>query len=158
MVDLKIAIDYLLEAGYLTIVEDKLTITNKLHREFKPIPRERIELIFPDQPTLVSRQAIWDKFMKDAFVPHQAEGSEGKKYTIRQYSPGLVDELIKIIKSTDYRILIESTKRYYTTSAFKLTFKNYLQKNVWKDEYKKYEEGLRTNSLAYGQGGNAWES
>lgn len=158
MIDLKQAIDYLLEHDYLTVVGDKLTITNKLHKEFKPIPRDRVEVIFPDQPALISRQAIWEKFIKDAQIPHQAEGSEGKKYTLRQYSPGIVDDLIKIIKQVDYRILTESVKRYYNTATFKLTFKNYLQRNVWKEEYKRYEEGLKTNSLAYGQGGNPWET
>ena len=158
MIDLTSAINFLLDNEYLTVVNGKLVITNKLHRETKLKVRERVEVLFPDQPTLITREAIWNKFITDACIPYQAEGSSGRKYTIRQYSSGLADELIKIIKSVDYKILVESTKRYYNTATYKLILSNYIRKNVWKEEYKRYEEGLKSNSLAYGQGGNAWES
>lgn len=158
IIDLKAAVNFLLANDYLTVVENKLVITNKLHRETKLAPKDRVDVLFPDEPGIITREAIWAKFIKDADIPYQVEGSEGRKYTVRQYSDGIVDDLVKIIKSCDYNILVGSVKRYYNSNTYKLLLSNYIRKGIWKDEYERYKEAIKTSTVAYGQGGNIWET
>lgn len=157
------AVDYLLENDYLAVLSDgKIVITNKFTREFKPVPRDRIEQIFQDAPQIISREQIWKKFIEDADIPHKATGSDNRQYTIRQYSPGIADRLIQIIKAVpNYRTLVEATKLYYKSNSFKMILSNYIDKGVWKDEYERYEKAIQTgqidNVIASSSGGNRFE-
>ncbi len=156
------AVDYLLINGYLAYINDEITITGKFKREFRPIGIARAEQLFPNQPTLISREAIWKKFMEDAGIPHKVTATDGKQYTIRQYSPGIANKLIQIIKSVpDYNILAESTKNYYASNAYKLTFSNYIDRLVWHEEYERYAKAKASGTLgtilSAGSGGNRFE-
>lgn len=162
MIDFAKAVDFLLQNGYLAHINGEITITGKFKREFRPVPRERIEQIFQDSPTVVSREAIWAKFIKDADIPYKGYSTDGKTYTIRQYSPGIADKLIQIIKTVpSYELLVESTKAYYKSNTFKKILSNYIDQKIWKDEYERYEqakkEGKLNNFLAPSSGGNKFE-
>jgi hypothetical protein len=158
MINLKQAVDFMLEHGYMAVLQDELVITNKLQREFKAIPADGLDTVFAGEQ-FMDRKSVWDKFIKDACIPYQAEGSSGRKYTLRQYSDGLGTLLVSIIKKCDYKILTESAKRYYNTATFKLILSNYLKGQVWYEEYKRYEEALAKGGAAtYGSGGNSWET
>lgn len=162
-VDFASAVEFLLENGYLAYLSDKVVITNKFTREFNPLPRPRAEQLFPDKPEVVSREDIWNKFMADAEVPHRATFSgDGKQYTIRQFSLKAANNLIKVIKSVpDYKVLVEATKAYYKSNSYKLTFTNYLERRVWKQQYDQYEKALKEGKLremlARGSGSNKFE-
>ncbi len=156
------AVDYLLNNGYLAYINGEITITGKFNREFRPIPVERAEQLFPENPTIVSREAIWKKFIEDAEIPHKVTATDGKLYTIRQYSPAIANKLVQIIRSVpDYKILIESTKLYYRSNAYKLTLSNYIDRRVWSEEYDRYAkakaDGKLDNILSAGSGGNRFE-
>lgn len=157
-----LAVDYLLENGYLAVINHKITITGKFNREFNPVPRERINQIFPEAPEVISREAIWKKFIEDAKIPYKVTATDGKQYTIRQYSPGICDKLIKIIKQVDnYKILTESTRLYYESNTYKFVLSNYIDRRVWEDEYNRYKAAVDTGTLAIlkaaGSGGNKFE-
>lgn len=156
------AVDYLLDNGYLAMINGEIVITGKFKREFNPVPKDKIEQIFPGSPHTISREAIWKKFIEDAKIPHKATGSNGKQYTIRQFSPSIADKLIRIIKSVDdYSALVESTKLYYQANSFKLIFSNYIDKGVMLDEYTRYKkaqsEGKLSAIITAGTGGNRFE-
>jgi hypothetical protein len=163
MITFSKAVDYLLENDYLAVINGEKVITNKFLREFKPIPKERLEQLFADSPDVISREAIFKKFCEDAEIPYKGTFTDsGKQYTIRQYSPGIADRLIKIIKSVpNYKILVEATKLYYKSNGFKLILSNYIDKQVWKDEYERYEKAVQSNQVsrlnAASSGGNPWE-
>lgn len=161
MLTLDKAIDFLLENDYLAYIQGKIVVTGKLQREFKPIPKDKIDVIFPDQPTVVSREALWKKFMADAEVPHKAIATDGRAYTIRQYSAGLANQLTRIIKTVNYEILVKSTALYYKSNSYKVIFSNYLEKNIWKEEYERYEKakvsGQMDSNIAASSGGNRFE-
>jgi hypothetical protein len=155
------AIDFLLGNDYLAVVNGEIVITNKLKREFKPIPKEKIDVIFPDCPTIVSREQIWKKFIADAEIPHKGIATNGKAYTIRQYSPGIADQLIRIIKAVNYQSLVKSTALYYKSNSYKVILSNYIDKEIWKEEYERYEKakasGQIDSVMASSSGGNRFE-
>jgi hypothetical protein len=162
MITFSQAVDYLLENDYLAVINGEIVITNKFLREFKPIPQDRAEQLFPNAPAIISREAVWNKFIEDAEIPYRATFTDGKQYTIRQYSASIADKLIRIIKSVpDYKILVASTKLYYKSNNFKLILSNYIDKQVWKDEYERYEKALRSGQMssvnAASSGGNRFE-
>lgn len=161
MITFSSAVDYLLDNGYLAVINGEVTITGKFKREFNPVPKTKVEQIFKDNPEVVSREAIWKKFIEDAKIPYQVTATDGKKYTIRQFSAGIADKLIKIIKEVDYGILTRSTEVYYTQNGYKKTLKNYLIEEVWREAYEDYarreKEGKLTTILAAGSGGNRFE-
>lgn len=155
------AVDFLIDNDYLAVIDGKVVVTNKLTREFKPIPKSRIEQIFPNNPSIISRETIFKKFIEDAEIPYKAQSSDGKLYTIRQYSAGIADRLIQIIKNVDYQTLVQSTKLYYKSNTFKVILSNYIDKKIWKDEYERYEKaktsGQIDSVIATGSGGNRFE-
>jgi hypothetical protein len=159
IIDFAKAVDFLLGNGYLAVIDGKVTITGRFEREFRPTTQSRLQELFPGT---ISREEIFKKFIDDAKIPHKALGTDGKFYTIRQYSPGIADRLIQIIKSVqNYEILVESTKLYYTSNSFKKTFSNYIDQKIWKDEYERYEQDKaagRTNMVTVvSSGGNKFE-
>lgn len=161
MITFSSAVDYLLDNGYLAVINGEVTITGKFKREFNPVPKTKVEQIFKDNPEVVSREAIWKKFIEDAKVPYQVTATDGKKYTVRQFSAGIADRLISIIKKVDYEILCKSTEQYYNQNGYKKTIKNYFEEGVWQGAYEEYEkarkEGKLTTILAAGSGGNRFE-
>jgi len=160
--NLQQALDFLLDNGYLAIVKRKVVVTNKMTREISQIPLKELEGK-QQEMAIAPNKDIWDKFMKDADVPHKVIATDGKAYTVKQFSPQILQKLISIIQQVkDYHILTESTKLYYRSNAYKLTFKNYLEREVWKNEYEKYEEALKSPSqlnrlLSAGSGKNRFE-
>lgn len=163
MITFATAVDYLLENDYLAVTTDgKIVITNKFTREFRPVPKSRLEEVIPNSPQVISREQIFRKFVEDADIPYKASGTDGRQYTIRQYSPGIADKLIRIIKSVDsYNILVESTKLYYKSNSFKKIFSNYIDQNIWRDEYERYEKNVKAgtidHNIATSSGGNRFE-
>lgn len=159
ILDLKIAIDFLLKNGYLAHVDNQLVITNKLRREFNPIPADRVEALFPDNPEIIDKKMVWAKFIQDAQVPYNCVGTDGRKYTIRQYGSEVADILVRIIRSCDYKVLVESTKRYYQSNSFKVILSNYFKKDIWREEYNRYEQDIRQGKKpeANTTGGNPFE-
>jgi hypothetical protein len=162
MLDFSKAVNYLLENGYLAMINGEITITGKFKREFNPVPLEKLEKIFPDTTKAGTREEVWRKFIADAEIPYKATATNGKQYTIRQYSPGIANKLMQIIKEVgDYNVLVESTKLYYKTNGYKKILSNYIDQKIWKDEYERYlkakEEGKLQTILAAGSGGNRFE-
>src|SRR5690606_2334782 len=139
----KEAIDYLIDNGYLAWINNELTILNKLRREL--LQAEDINAVAPNRvvgeggyiphPDLSDKKAVWYKFIEDAEVPHRLYTNDGKSFTVRQYSPNIADQLIKIIKSCDYSKLVESTKKYYKRNGYRVVISNYFAKEIWKGEY-----------------------
>lgn len=162
MTDLKTALKYLLDNGYITVVNGNVFITSKLNAEIAKDLTERIEV---KQASILTSRDIWDKFMTDACVPHKATATDGKQYTIRQFSPQSLQKLIQAIKQVDsYQILTEATKLYYKSNGYKLTFKNYLEREVWRGEYETLQEALKNPNkrkmedlLSQGSGKNKFE-
>lgn len=139
MTDFRTSVKYLLDNGYITVANGSVFITSKFNREVAKDLTERVDLEETEQ--LVTNKDVWDKFMKDANVPHKATATDGKQYTIRQFSPQTLKKLISIIKEVDsYSLLAEATKLYYRSNAYKLTFKNYLEREVWKNEYERLQK------------------
>jgi hypothetical protein len=163
MITFATAVDFLLDNGYLAVTTDsKIVITNKFTREFRPVPRARLEQVIPNSPQIISREQIWKKFIDDADIPYKATGTDGRQYTIRQYSSGIADKLIRIIKSVDsYEILVKSTKQYYQSNSFKKILSNYIDQNIWRDEYERYEKSLKSGTIDQNiitaSGGNRFE-
>lgn len=149
MIDLKQAIDYMLSNGYVAFVNGELVITNKLKREFVA------------NADLLTKKEVWDKFIQDADIPHRVSGSDGKFYTIRQYSPKVGNLLLAAIKACDYDVLVESTKRYYKSTGYKLVLSNYFERRVWVEEYNRYmkekKDGTLTRYIQSSSGGNPFE-
>lgn len=162
MLDFSKAVNYLLENGYLAMINGEITFTGKFKREFNPVPAKKLEEIFPDTNTAGTREEIWRKFIKDAEIPHKATATNGKQYTIRQYSPGIANKLMQIIKEVDdYNVLVESTKLYYKSNSYKKILSNYIDQQIWRDEYERYEQAKKDGKLqtilAAGSGGNRFE-
>lgn len=163
MITFATAVDFLLDNNYLAVTQDgKIVITNKFTREFRPIPRSTVEQIIPNAPLILSREQIFKKFIEDAAIPYKATGTDGRQYTIRQYSAGIADKLIRIIKSvSSYDILVKSTKQYYQSNSFKKVFSNYIDQNIWRDEYERYEKALASGTIdqtiVSSSGGNRFE-
>lgn len=142
MITFRSAVDYLQSNGYLTIVNGQVFITSKFQREVSTVPTEK--LVMKEKEVVLTKKDIWDKFMRDADIPHKATASDGRSYTIRQFSPAIQDTLIKVIKEVDsYEILTQATKLYYRSNSFKLTFKNYLEREVWRGEYDRLDRAAK---------------
>lgn len=160
MTDLKSALKYLLNNGYITVINGSVFITSKLNSEIAKDLIKKTEALVTE---VVTNKDIWDKFMIDAAIPHKATATDGKQYTIRQFSLQSLQKLISAIKQVDsYQILTEATKLYYRSNAYKLTFKNYLDREVWKNEYERLQEALKNpqnldSLLSQGSGKNKFE-
>lgn len=166
MSTLKECLEYMFSNGYLLItIGGEVTITNKLKRELVKIPLKTNDFSLEGKTAtqIATKGEVWEKFMNDAEVPHKVIATDGKSYTVKQWSAQIQQKLISIIqKVKDYTILTESTKLYYKSNTYKLTFKNYLEREVWKNEYEKYEQALKNpqqldNLLSTGSGKNKFE-
>jgi hypothetical protein len=148
-VDFSTAVDFLLKNGYLAQVNGEITLTGKFKRTFNPLESAKAAEVFKESPPIFTQKDIWEKFVKDAEIPHRVSNQKGQSYTVRQYSNALANRLAKIIADPDidYKTLVQSTKNYYRSNAFKFTLHNYFEKEVWKIEYDNYEQEHRNNSV-----------
>lgn len=160
MIDFSKAVDYLLEHDYLVVLNNEIVITGKFRREFNPLPKSRVEPII-EVKKWIDDEELYNKFIIDAEIPHRVTATNGKQYTVRQFSPGIAKKLRKIIDNTDYSLLTQSVRNYYKSNIFKKTLKNYIEEAIWKDEYEAYkkakEEGTLSTILSAGSGGNRFE-
>jgi len=167
--DLRTALGYLLDNGYLVLLEDQVVITRKLTDSLHlPEKRQedRVEVAIEAPHTTVkvvkatktinkSLKEIWDQFIIDADVPWRVTTPLGEKYTVRQYGPSAAQKLQQIINTEgiDYNILVQSTKFYYQNTTYKAILSNYLLKDLWLEEYNEFKKGNSTS----GEQGNSFE-
>lgn len=148
-VDFSTAVDFLLKNGYLAQINGEVTLTGKFKRTFNPLESAKATEVFTESPSIFTPKDVWEKFVKDADIPHRVSNQNGQSYTVRQYSNALANRLAKIIADpgVDYKTLVQSTKQYYKSNAFKFTLHNYVEKEVWKIEYENYEKLVKTNQV-----------
>lgn len=147
--ELKKVVQYLLDNEYAVVVNGEVVITAKLNKtlkgEFKELDKpvsiigsgrtaqELDAALFPDEKRL-----LWDKFIQDADIPYRVVSPNTRDvYTVRQWNKVACKKLLGIISNpkVDYNTLVESTKNYYATVSYKKTLTNYLNDDIWAQEY-----------------------
>lgn len=133
-------VQWLLDSGYATLVDGQLVVTAKLHREISPPTEIKPQKRRPLAGEIL--RELWSTFVEEAEVPPLAETNTGSYY-LRPYSVGGAVELKKVIEThgINRQKLIDSTRHYYSTAAFKKTLLNYFQTGLWKEVYNTYLDG-----------------
>lgn len=129
---------WLLEKGYMIMVSGEPVLTSKLYKELginkeiKEPTKIQIAAKYVNDP-----KEVWNRFIKDAEVPHRVKAPDGATYTVRQYSQANALRLLRIIQKPeiDYNRLVQSTKNYYQTVTYKALLSNYIEKGLWEHEY-----------------------
>lgn len=163
--DKKEVIQWLLDEGYLVLVDGRPIITSKLEKEIGYIAPIPITLT-PQQisneltkPTTYSTdpKAVWNKFIEDSSIPHRVITKDGSSYTVRQYGVAVAKRLLKIINDPkiDYQRLVDSTRNYYKTTDYKHLLSNYIVKDIWYHEYESWKPGAQKKDAR--DGSNPWE-
>lgn len=171
---LKDAMSYLLENGYLLVIENQVVVTRKLTDSLNlkqtTIPSVVTEasgtMIAPAPVKKTTKKVvthtekrlkeIWDKFVLDADIPWRVSTPSGDTYTVRQFGPTAAKKLAEIIdtENVDYDILTKSTRNYYQNTTYKSTLFNYFLKDIWKEEYSEF---LKSGPSRERDGGNQFE-
>ncbi len=163
MEELKKVVQYLLDNGYAVVVNGEVVITAKLNKTLKgdfkteTEPTKPISIIgsgksandlditlFPDEKKL-----IWDKFIQDSEIPYRVTSPNTRDvYTVRQWNKVACKKLLGIIANpkVDYDILVASTKHYYATVSYKKTLGNYLNDDIWAQEYLEWVKNKGKNA------------
>lgn len=130
-----------MDNGYAIRINDEVVFTKKLNLELSgkatvsppgtPVPEAVLS------PVTKDKKEVWNQFIADAEIPHRVKSPDGGVYTVRQYSPKIAAQLVRIINTpgVDYKRLVESTKNYYKTVNYKSLLSNYIDKEIWKGEY-----------------------
>lgn len=166
----KDALGYLLDNGYLVLVENQVVVTRKLTDSLNLPKSVEVEQVAQQtqtavmtapaktvvKPTKKGLKEIWDQFIVDAEIPWRVTNPRGEKYTVRQYGPTAATRLKEIIEEEgiDYQILVESTKYYYKNTTYKSTLFNYFIKELWREEYTEFG---KKDHLKEGDWGNKFE-
>lgn len=154
---------WLLDNGYLVLVNSRPILTAKFERElgYQSTPQELTPVQISNEltkPTTYTNdpKIIWNAFITDADIPHRVKSTDGTSYTVRQYGALVAKKLMKIIEDPriDYKRLTESTRNYYKTTSYKLLLSNYIVKDIWYHEYQNWGTKQQVHT---GDGGNRWE-
>jgi len=160
--ELKQVTQWLLDNGYAHVVNgESFVLTQKFISELGlsvqqvPVTTIRSKTLSGD-PTLEELKEVWTEFKNDCLLPHRVTATDGRQYTILQFSKGVAKRLYKIISDPkiDYNRLVESTKHYYATVAYKALLSNYIDKDIWVHEYENW--GKKETTVT--DGSNRWES
>lgn len=123
------SINYLLSNGYLAMIEDQLTITNKLRRDYSEVKVEEKK-----RQLILSGRDFYTKFAEDAKVPSFIHMSNGQKFTVKYYTPSILAPLKKAIAEVGYEKLVEITKNYYQQKNLaRTTLQKFISKEMWRD-------------------------
>ncbi len=164
--DLKQVVQWLLDNKYGLVVNNQFVLTQKLNQELfdRPITNEVAvtpiveAIVIKPVPKVIApndRKTIWNEFIERCEIPWRVNTSSGA-YTVRQYNEPAAKKLIAIIKDplVEYDKLVESTKNYYKTVAYKILLSKYLLNDVWADEYKNY----KSTTQRLDDGSSRWET
>lgn len=175
--ELKQALGYLLDNGYLVIVANQVVVTRKLTDSLS-LPRVEHEVATP-QPTTQSAtetsvviaepkkkkkpmtasdealRTMWAKFVDDAEVPWRVKSPTGGQYTVSQYGSTAAAMLYRLLQNeeVEYDRLVAATKDYYKTMSYRASLCNFFQNDIWRGAYLNYGKIDRSE----GQWGNQFE-
>lgn len=165
--NLRDVLRWLLEEKLIVIVGNQIVFTKKAAEDLKTLGFDTkiVENIALNTATPVQsvepihvgdKKQIWNQFIYDADIPHRVQAPDGGVYTVRQYSPGCADKLMRIIRDPkiDYSRLVESTKQYYKSVTYKALLGNYIDKEIWRSEYEAWDP-KKPAPLKNGE--NRWE-
>lgn len=123
------SVNYLIQNGYLTVIDGELTITGKLRRDFAEVERERIV----EEKKLAGRE-FFHKFAEDSKVPSFIHMSNGAKFTVKYYTPSVLGHLKRAINEVGYEKLTEITENYYKQQNLaRTTLQKFLSQGIWRD-------------------------
>ena len=179
MTELKQALGYLLDNGYLVIVANQVVVTRKLTDSLSlpNVPKVAVEAPTPSPSTQPAVSAevvvaepkkkvkksttedvlkqIWQKLIDDAEIPWRVSSPGGGKYTVTQYGPTAGMVLYKAVNDPeiDYSRLVASIKDYYSNTAYRVSMCNYFERGIWRDAYQAFNKPNRKE----GHWGNPFE-
>lgn len=142
--------DFLVSNEYVTVVGNKVLLSNKYARDlFNDNSSEVLTSITTLKPTDVLTQLI--KYLKDNGCSSTAT-NQSSVYALFRRTKENIDRLEKILKtvtdldgeSIKLELFCKATWRYYKSTNFPVTLTNYLKDDVWlsfyEDEKKRVEE------------------
>lgn len=149
---------WMLDREYAILANGQFCLTAKFHTDLKTTATatatvaQKIVAINTEE----HRKEVWNKFVEDTDIPWRVQNSSGGVYTVRQYSKLAAKKLVSIIndEAIDYQRLVDSTKHYYKTVTFKKLLSNYINEDIWKDEYEQYKKQAQHTIF---DGGSKWE-
>lgn len=146
--NLKEAVDFLLQEGYIYKAIKFLKFTPKAYQELGDLSRVKAQ---------AHTQQTWDEryvqFIREAEVPVRAEGSRGDLYELNKYSKdGCKAFEVAIGRGADYARLVASTKLYYQSKIkLKVAIGRYMKEGLWRSDYDAYqlseEQGTTTDHI-----------
>lgn len=158
---LKQCLTWLINNGYGILVENEFVLTNKVNKELNGTESTKAITVTTHKPittvakivNATDKKEVWNKFIKDADIPHRVTAPNGGQYTVRHFGAAAVNELVKILSNPDidYTAFVESTKNYYKTVAYKSLLSNYLLKQIWVGEYEQWIKGNSQKQVQAGE-------
>lgn len=160
-INLKDAVVYLLQEGYIYKAVKYLKFTPKAYQELGDLAR-----IAKLEPIQLDWDARYIQFIRDADIPARAEDSRGEAYALNKYSTKGEYAFRKAIGGgIDYDRLVASTKLYYRSAVkLKVAIGRYMEEGLWRSDYDAFaqaEEAGNSSEHVKQQTGNgvhtAWE-
>lgn len=135
-INLKDAVDFLLQEGYIYKAIKHLKFTPKAYKE---LDMESLDKRLRLQAEEVRK--AWDaryiQFIRDAEVPQRGEGSDGSYYALNKYTVEGETALRRALETgTSYPRLVASTKLYYKSGIkLKVAIGRYMKEGLWRTDY-----------------------
>jgi hypothetical protein len=144
--NLKDALNYLIDNGYMGRGPAGLCLTEKFYREENSF--NTVQVLVPSPINLMVPALVKDwslafiQFIAAAKVPRQLEGTRGDIYIANKYSEAGMKAFRKALESgVDYDLLLKSTQLYYKSNVkLKKAVGNYFAEGLWRSDYEAMKE------------------
>jgi hypothetical protein len=146
--ELKDALKFMFEEGYMTVVKGKYVVTKKFNEQVRGVEEGIIHVSGIPLVLDIVHQAKdlskveWKnqyiRFIQDAKVPARCEGSNGATYDCNKYSEDGMKAFKTYIKDEgiDVRILLAVTQLYYAKyGTHKQMVGTYISQGTWRTDY-----------------------
>lgn len=146
--ELKDALKFMIEEGYMTQVRGKYCVTKKFNEQVTGISEGIIHIsgiplvldIVHEAKDLskVEWRNLYIRYILEAKVPSKCEGSNGQMYDCNKFSEDALKAFIKYIRDEkiDLRLLTAVTQLYYAKkSTHKQMISTYVTQGTWRNDY-----------------------
>ena len=158
--ELKDALKFMLEEGYMAIIRGKYVVTKKFNEQVRGVEEGLIhvsgiplvlDLVHQAKDlSKVEWKNMYMRFIFDAQVPRRCEGSNGASYDCNKYSEDGMKAFKTYIKDEgiDLRLLTTVTQLYYAKyGTHKQMIGTYISQGTWRNDYMAMLDAAATGNI-----------